>query len=153
MDFYYYLLWCSLKNLVCCLTCLIFLKSSWWPFWTFSAQTHLNFQTNLLKVKIRKEYKKMFCGPSEIYKNISWPINICLKHFLTSAKSLRPPSYILNLRFIITQVVLAKIYFLLKHVINSNSYKLVSCGTFHDFYEGLLETLWLGDTAFFNLIF
>ena len=50
-----------------------------------------------LKNKITKiEHKKMFCGPSKILKNISWPINICLKYFMTPAKTLRPPSYILN---------------------------------------------------------
>ena len=39
-----------------------------------------------LKNKITKlEHKKMFCGPSKILKNISWPINICLKYFMTSS--------------------------------------------------------------------
>ena len=41
---------------------------------------------NLLKVKIRKEHQKIFCGPSKIFKNNSWPINICLKYFMTNAK-------------------------------------------------------------------
>ena len=86
----------SSKNLIWCLTCLIFLKSSWWPVWTFSAQTHLNFQLNLLKIKIRKEHKKIFCGPSKIFENISWPINTCLKYFMTHGKTLQPLSYILN---------------------------------------------------------
>ena len=45
-----------------------------------------------LKNKITKlEHKKMFCGPSKILKNISWPINICLKYFMTSTKTLCPP--------------------------------------------------------------
>ena len=44
-----------------------------------------------LKNKITKiEHKKIFCGPSKILKNLSWPINICLKYLMTSAKSLRP---------------------------------------------------------------
>ena len=51
-----------------------------------------------LKNKITKiEHKKIFCGTSKILKNISWPINICLKYFVTSTKILRPPSYILNM--------------------------------------------------------
>ena len=58
---------------------------------TFSSQTHLNFQMNLLKVKIRKEHQQIFCGPSNIFKNISWPIDICLRYFMNPAKTLRPP--------------------------------------------------------------
>ena len=50
-----------------------------------------------LKNKITKiEHKKIFCGPSKILKNISWSINICLKHFVTLTKILRPlppPTY------------------------------------------------------------
>ena len=56
-----------------------------------------------LKNKIMKiEHKKIFRGPSKVLKNISWPINICLKYFMTSTKTLRAPSYILNLRFLNT---------------------------------------------------
>ena len=52
-----------------------------------------------LKNKITEiEHKKIFCGPSKILKNISWRINICLKYFMTPTKSLRPPSYILNVQ-------------------------------------------------------
>ena len=52
-----------------------------------------------LKNKITKiEHKKISCGPSKILKNISWRINICLKYFMTPTKSLRPPSYILNVQ-------------------------------------------------------
>ena len=40
---------------------------------------------NLLKVEIRIEHKNVFCGPSKIFRNISWPINICLKYFMTPA--------------------------------------------------------------------
>ena len=79
------------KDLIFCLTCLIFLKSSWWPVWIFSAQTHLNFQINLLKVRIRKEHNKLFCGLSKIFKNISWPINICLKYLMPLYKPSAPP--------------------------------------------------------------
>ena len=86
----------SSKDLICCLTSLILLKSSWWPVWTVSAQTHLNFQKNLLNVEIRKEHKKIISGPSKIFKNISWHINICLKYFMNPAKTLRSLSYILN---------------------------------------------------------
>ena len=80
----------SSKDLICCLICLIFLRSPWWPVWIFSAQTHLNFQMNLLKVKIRKEHKNIFCGPSKIFKNISWPMNTCLKYFMTITKTFWP---------------------------------------------------------------
>ena len=46
---------------------------------------------NLLKVKISKEHQKKFCGPSKSFKNISWPINIWLKYFITPTKILRLP--------------------------------------------------------------
>ena len=52
-----------------------------------------------LKNKIKKiEHEKMFCGPLKILKNISWPINICLKFFMTSRKIHRPsplPTYLM----------------------------------------------------------
>ena len=52
-----------------------------------------------LKNKIMKiEHKKIFRGPSKIFKNISWPINICLKYFITPTKLSGLPSYILNVR-------------------------------------------------------
>ena len=45
-----------------------------------------------LKNKIMKiEHKKIFRVPSNILKNISGPINICLKYFMTPTKTLRPP--------------------------------------------------------------
>ena len=45
-----------------------------------------------LKNKIMKiEHKKIFCGPSKILKNISWPINMCLKYFMTPTKTLQLP--------------------------------------------------------------
>ena len=41
------------------------------------------------KNKIMKiEHKKIFRGPSKILKNISWPINICLKYFMAPTKTL-----------------------------------------------------------------
>ena len=46
---------------------------------------------NLLNVKIKIikiEHKKMFCDPSQILKNISWPINICLKYNMNPTKIL-----------------------------------------------------------------
>ena len=52
-----------------------------------------------LKNQITKiEQKQIFCGPSEIFKNGSWPINICLKYFMTPTKILWTPSYILNVQ-------------------------------------------------------
>ena len=51
---------------------------------------------NLLKVKIRKEHKKIFCGPSKNFTNISWTINIWLKYFITPAKTLQlAPTYLM----------------------------------------------------------
>ena len=45
-----------------------------------------------LKNKIMKiEHKKIFCDPSKILKNISWPINICLKYFMTPTKTVQLP--------------------------------------------------------------
>ena len=49
----------------------------------------LCFNTFNLKNKIMKtEQKKIFCGPSKILKNISRPINICLKYFMAPTKTL-----------------------------------------------------------------
>ena len=50
-----------------------------------------------LKNKIMKiEHKKIFRGPSKILKNISWPINICLKYFMAPQKpSGPPPTYLM----------------------------------------------------------
>ena len=45
-----------------------------------------------LKNKIMKiEQKEILRGPSKILKNISWPINISLKYFMTPTKTLQPP--------------------------------------------------------------
>ena len=52
----------------------------------------LRFNPFNLKNRIMKiERKEIFCGPSKILKNISWPINICLKYFIVPTKTLRPP--------------------------------------------------------------
>ena len=58
---------------------------------------------NLKNKIIKIEHKKIFRGPWKILKNISWPINISLKYFMTPTKTLQPPpphppSYILNVR-------------------------------------------------------
>ena len=51
-----------------------------------------------LENEIRKiEHEKIFCGPSKNLENISWPINIRLKCFMISKKTLHSPlSYVLN---------------------------------------------------------
>ena len=54
----------------------------------------LNLKNKIMEI----EHKKIFYGPSKILKNISWPINLCLKYFMTPTKTLRPPSYILNVQ-------------------------------------------------------
>ena len=49
---------------------------------------------NLFKLrnKIMKiEHSKIFRDPSKFLKNVSWPINICLKYFMTPTKTLWPP--------------------------------------------------------------
>ena len=87
----------------CILTCLFFVKSPWWPLvWAFCAQTPLaNFLNEVTKKKSGKENLKKNYGPSNIFKNISWAINICLKYLIAPEKTLRPPSYILNVRSLI----------------------------------------------------
>ena len=54
---------------------------------------HFNLKNKIMKI----EHKKMSHDPSKMLKNISWPINICLKYFMTPTKTLHlhPPSYIL----------------------------------------------------------
>ena len=46
---------------------------------------HLNLKNKVTKV----DHKKIF-GPSKILKNISRPINICLKYLMTPTKILLP---------------------------------------------------------------
>ena len=57
----------------------------------------LCFNTFNLKNKIMKiEHKKIFRDPSKILKNISWPINICLKYFMALTKTFgAPPTYLM----------------------------------------------------------
>ena len=47
-----------------------------------------NLKTKIINI----EYKKIFRRPSKILKNISWPINICLKYFMAPTKTLPAPS-------------------------------------------------------------
>ena len=62
----------------------------------------LYFNSFNLKNKIMKrEHTKIFHGSSKILKNISWPINICLKYFMSPTKppaNRPPPSYIPNVQ-------------------------------------------------------
>ena len=52
-------------DFICCLICLIFLKSPWWPVWKLFWSDALDFSNEITKkIKIRKERKKIFCGPS-----------------------------------------------------------------------------------------
>ena len=46
-----------------------------------------NFKDKIQKTK----QKKIFCSPSKVLKTTSWSINICLKYFMTSTKTLRSP--------------------------------------------------------------
>ena len=57
-----------------------------------------NLKNEIMKI----EHTKIFRGPSKILKSISWPINICLKYFMTPTKTLRPPPYMLNVRSLIS---------------------------------------------------
>ena len=56
---------------------------------------------------MKMEHKKIFHGPSKILKNISWPINVCLKYFMAPTKILRFPSYILNVRSLKNPIIKA----------------------------------------------
>ena len=58
----------------------------------------LCFNTFNLKNKIMKiEHTKIFRGPSQILKNISWPINICIKYLHGPHKIplATPPTYLM----------------------------------------------------------
>ena len=50
------------------------------------------------------KHEKIFCGPSKMLENISWPIKLYLKYLMTSTKTLRAPSYILNVRSLSQQI-------------------------------------------------
>ena len=43
-------------------------------------------KNNIMKI----EHTKIFRGSSKILKSISWPIDVCLKYFMTPAKTVRP---------------------------------------------------------------
>ena len=74
------------------LTCLVFLKSSWWVVWIFCAPTTYKLKNKIMKI----EHKKIICGSSKTLKNISWPINICLKYFMTPINThCVPPTYLM----------------------------------------------------------
>ena len=75
-------------DFVCILTCLVFPISLWWPVWVFCAQTPLAnfFKWSQLKKLKKGKIKKIFCGPSKIFKTFSWPINICLIYFLAPTR-------------------------------------------------------------------
>ena len=49
----------------------------------------MTFQTMQEGQRMQKTHKKIFRDPSKSLKNISWPINICLKHFMTPHKKPR----------------------------------------------------------------
>ena len=51
---------------------------------------------NLINNITKKEHKKIFCDPSKTLKNISWPINICLKYFITPQKPSGPRANIFD---------------------------------------------------------
>ena len=57
----------------------------------------LCFNSFSLKNKIMKiEHKKIFHSPSNVLKNISCSINVCLKYFMAPTKSLCPaPIYLM----------------------------------------------------------
>ena len=52
---------------------------------------------NLQNKIMKTEHKKIFRGPSKILKNISWPINICVRYFMAPIKTLQshPPIYLM----------------------------------------------------------
>ena len=88
--FYYHLLSHSSNDLICCFTCLIFPKSSWWQAWT-NCSNPPKLSNEFTKDWNWKKKRKIFCGPPKLFKSVSWPINVCLKHFMTSSKTLRRP--------------------------------------------------------------
>ena len=72
----------------------------------------LCFNSFNLKNKVMKiEQKKIFRVPSKILKNISWPINICLKYFMAPTKTLRSP-------LLHTQCTVAYITSLVRHKVH-----------------------------------
>ena len=81
---FWYICWVGVIHLTC-LVFFVFFKSPW-----CSSLNNLCSNTLNLKNKIAKiGHKKIFCGISKSLKNFSWPINLCLKSFLTPTKTLR----------------------------------------------------------------
>ena len=60
--------------------------------WIICAPTPLTLKNKIMKI----ELKKIFCDPSKILKNISWPVSVCLIYFMIPTKTLQAPSYILT---------------------------------------------------------
>ena len=88
-DFYYYFSHTRV-NFTFCLTCLILV---WIP---FKSRRPLYVLKEITKKIRTKEHKEIFCSTSKIFKNISWPINICIKFFMAPVKFLRPlPTYLM----------------------------------------------------------
>ena len=50
----------------------------------------LKLKNEITKIEHIWNRKKIFGSPSKILKNISWPINICLKYFMPPTKTLQP---------------------------------------------------------------
>ena len=87
-PFFYFYTW---VNFTYFLKYLIFLKSPWWQVWTFCTQTLITLK-QITKKNRKETHKRTFCDLSNIFKNISWPISICLKYFMTLAKTHQSPS-------------------------------------------------------------
>lgn len=68
-----------------------FFKISLMAIWTFCTQTLITLK-QITKKNRKETHKRTFCDLSNIFKNISWPISICLKYFMTLAKTHRSPS-------------------------------------------------------------
>ena len=73
---------------------------------------------NLKNKIMKKEHTKIFRSPSKILKNISWPINICLKYFMAPQKILRPTSCILNVRSLMIRVNEVAVFKVLRSLLN-----------------------------------
>ena len=52
--------------------------------------SNVKFYSRLSVLPFQMKKKKRFCCPSEIFKKISRPINICFDDFEAHAKTLRP---------------------------------------------------------------
>ena len=73
--------------------------------------------SNKVTKKIRKgKHEKIFCDPSKIFKDFSWPTNICLMYFLASTKTFRPPSYIPNVRSLTQKAFLVLLFSLTQDI-------------------------------------